>query len=180
MSYAPELKNEAFQLYLLGQNAQQIAKELKRRHAGDGQQTPSAKTVEKWAYVPVAGKTWSERRYEAEAAAQAAATKDFVSAKTRLMSGMLRIQSKLQERTERALDNAEDAEPENLTQEVYALANVTKSVERMLENQLAEEARRKDQIDCLIEAVRRVVPNFEDLQPHILAEFRKLSQASGA
>lgn len=176
MAYAPEIRNEAFELYLLGHSPAAIAKELQRRH-GD-QDTPSAKTIETWAYVPDAGgKTWSERRYEAEAAARDAVTRDFVGAKTKLLAGTLRIQSRLQERVERALDNADDAEPENLTQEVYALLNATKSVDKLLSDRLADEVRTKDAIDCLIEAVRRTVPDFDLLRPKVMAEFQRLANA---
>lgn len=171
MAHSPEIKTEAYQLFLLGNNAAQISKELKRRHPGE--ESPSAKTIENWAYS--GGETWSEKRYKAESEAREAATKDFVSQKSKLLAGTLRIQQKLQARAEDALETA-DA-PENIEQSIYALLNVTKSVDKMLSDSLAEEARRKDAIDCLIEAVRRTVPDFEILQPKIMAEFNRLVNA---
>jgi hypothetical protein len=173
MAHDPAIKLEAFNLYLLGNSAAQIAAELKRRHGdGAGTKTPSAKTVENW--MSAGSPTWSEKRYVAEAAAQDAVTKDFVSAKSKLISGMVRLQAKLQERAERVLDNAGDADPENLTQEMYACANLTKTLDKMLDSKLAEDVRRKDAIDCLIEACRRIVPSWESLEVKILQEFQRL------
>jgi hypothetical protein len=173
MAHAPEIKTEAYELYLLGKSIGEIASELKRRHPGDGQQTPTAKTLENWAYSADAdGKTWSERRYAAEADAMDSVTKDFVSAKSKLLAGTLRIQAKLQARAEDALESA--GEPENIEQSIYALINVTKSVDKMLESRLADETRRHDAIDKLIEAVRRNVPDFDSLQPRIMADFQRL------
>ena len=106
-------------------------------------------------------------------------TRDFVSAKSKLLSGTLRIQAKMQERAERALDNHADADPENLEQTIYALLNVTRSVDKMLDSSLASEARSKDATDCLIEAMRRKVPGFEQLEPSILAEFQRLYARKG-
>lgn len=173
MAYDPAVRTEAYELYLLGNSPAEIAKELSRRHPE--QDTPSAKTLEKWAYTPTDGKTWSERRYEAEASSMEAATSDFVSMRSSLVSGTLRIQQRLQERVERALDNADDAEVENLTQEVYALLNATKSVAKMLDNQLAEDARKRDAIDQLLEACRRIVPGWDNLQARVHQEFRRLT-----
>jgi hypothetical protein len=172
MAYSPEIRNEAFQLYLLGNGPDAIAKELRRRH-GEAD-VPSAKTVEKWRDAH----SWSEKRYAAERAAEDAATRDFVTAKTKLVSGMMKIQQLQQERVARGYENADDAPPENLAQEVYALTNLTRSVEKMLDSKLAEEARRKDAVDCLIEACRRIVPGWESLEVKIRQEFEKLTAAA--
>ena len=83
----------------------------------------------------------------------------------------MKIQAKLQER---ALAQVEDAEYGSFSQEVFAFINATKAVDKMLDSKLAEEARRADAIDCLIEAVRRIVPGFEKMQPKIMAEFKRL------
>jgi hypothetical protein len=175
MSHAPEIKTEAFSLYLLGNSPLEISKELKRRHADAAADMPSPKTIEKWAYIPDAdGKTWSDKRYDAEASARDVVTKDFVSTKSKILQRTLKLQELMQQRVERGFDNAEDVDPENLEQAVYALVNVTKSVDKMLDKSLAEEARRKDAVDCLVEAMRRTVPGFEELQPKIMAEFNRL------
>jgi hypothetical protein len=160
-------------LYLLGNGPDAIARELKRRHPD--QKTPSSKTLETWRDCY----SWSEKRHAAERQAEDAVTKDFVSAKSKLLSGVLRIQQKQQERLERAYENAEDSDPQNLTQELYALVNVTRSVEKMLDSKLAEEARRKDAIDMLVEACRRIVPGWETLEPKIREEFTRLVNNRG-
>lgn len=170
MAHAPEIRTEAFELYLAGNSPGEIAAELKRRHPATA--TPSAKTIEKWAYVPVDGRTWSERRYEAERAARDAVTSDFVAGKTKLLSGLLALQAKLQER---ALLAAQDSDIGDASQEVYAYVNATRAAAKMLESDLAEQVRAKDAVDCLIEAVRRVVPHFEQYEVRIRHEFQRLS-----
>jgi hypothetical protein len=170
MSYAPELRTEAYELYLAGRAPDEIARELKRRHSDA--ETPTAKTVEKWAYVHAPdGKTWSDKRYEAEAAARDAVTSNFVGAKGRLMTGLMDIQAKLQERVAKAVEGA-DTGP--LSQELYAYINATKSLTKMLDSRLAEEARAQDAVDLLVEAMRRVVPGFEMLEPKVKQEFQRL------
>jgi hypothetical protein len=172
MAYSPEIKTAAYELYLDGMSPGEIAAELKRRHPQAD--TPSAKTVEKWAYVPQDGQTWSERRYAAETAARDAVNKDFITSKSAILSGTIKLHQKLQERVLRAFENADDATPENLTQEVYALVNCTRTLDKMLDSKLAEEARQRDAIDCLIEAMRRTVPNWQELEPKINFEYQKL------
>lgn len=173
MAFDPTIRTEAYELYLLGKSPAEISAELERRHPGVNM--PSAKTLENWAYVPDAsGKTWSERRYEAEAEAMGAATASFIGAKGKLVEGMLRIMQLQQARVERTFQAEGDAPAANLSQELYALVNVTSKVEKMLDNRLAEEARHKDAIDHLIEACRQVVPDWEQLEPRILETFRRI------
>lgn len=173
MAYDPAMRTEAFELYLLGDGPDRIARELRRRHPG--KKCPTAKTLESWAYVPDSeGLTWSERRAAAEAKSFADATSDFVSMREQLVAGQLRIQQKLQERVENALDDSEGAKVENVTQEIYALTNASKSLVRMLDQQLAEEVRKRDAIDALIEACRRIVPKWSDLETRIRQEFAKI------
>jgi len=170
VSYAPELRTEAFELYLAGNSPAEIAAELARRHAG--QDVPTAKTIEKWAYVPTDGKTWSERRYAAESAALADRTQNFIGAKVRIQAGLMELQAIL---LERALAQARDADPGSFSQEIFACVNATKTVLAMLDSSLAEEARQKDAIDALLEAVSRNVPGWETVEPRILADFRRLT-----
>jgi len=174
MAYTPEVRTEAFELYLLGNSPAAIAKELRRRHPGAD--TPSAGTLERWAYVPDAsGKTWSERRYDAERAAQEAVTTDFVAAKQKHLAGLLKLQGRLEAR---ALDAAASAEQGNMSQEIYAYVNVTKATAKMLDVDLAEQARVKDAVDCLMEAIRRVVPKFDAAYGvKVRAEFERLVAA---
>jgi hypothetical protein len=172
VSYAPELRTEAFELYLAGRSPDEIARELTRRHPDA--EIPTAKTVEKWAYVHQEGKTWSDRRYEAEAKARDEVTSDFVGAKGRILSGLMRLQQILQERV---LKQAEEAETGNFSQELYAYVNATRSLAKLLDVQLAGEARSKDAVDLLVEAMRRKVPGFEVLEPQVLEEFRRLVAA---
>jgi hypothetical protein len=170
VSYPPEVKTEAYELYLAGRAPGEIARELARRHPD--RKSPSPKAVEAWAYERDGeGKTWSDRRYEAECAARDKVTTDFVGVRTRMLQGVLRLQEKLQER---ALNQAEATDPGSFSQEVFAYLNATKAASALLETRLAEETRQKDAIDCLIEAVRRVVPNFESLEGQVRVEFQKL------
>lgn len=179
MAFDPAMRTEAYELYLLGKGPGEIAAEMKRRHPDTD--TPSAKTLENWAYVPDAsGQTWSERRYAAEAEAMGSATRNFIGAKGKLVEGMLRIMQLQQARVERGYEAEGDTPPANLSQEVYALVNVTSKVEKMLDSRLAEEARRKDAIDHLISACREVVPNWDTLEPRIRETFTKLVAAAAA
>ncbi|MCE5279382.1 MAG: hypothetical protein ABFD92_02030 [Planctomycetaceae bacterium] len=172
MSYDPAIRTEAFELYLAGNSPGDIARELKRRHVG--KDVPSAKTIENWAYVPKEGKTWSERRYEAEKASQDAVSTEYVSARSRVMADMLQLREKL---AGRVLRMVEDAEEGSLSQEVFAMINVSKFADNALDSRLAEETRKKDAIDCLMEAIRRTVPNFEKYEPAIKIEWQRLVNA---
>jgi hypothetical protein len=171
MSHPPEIRALAFELYLAGRAPEAIAAELARRNPGA--EAPSAKTIEKWAYQRDGeAKTWSERRSEALSLAQAAVQKDFVSAKTRMIQGVLALQQKLEAR---ALQAADAADIGNFSQECYAFLNATKSAGHLLDSDIAEQVRAKDAIDLLIEAVRRTVPGFaEQWEERVRLEFKRL------
>jgi len=56
--------------------------------------------------------------------------------------------------------------------------NVFKTLTKEFDNSDAVEARAKDDIDTLIEAIKRTVPNFEtEYRPRVLEEFKRLKAA---
>ena len=170
-----EVRTLAYELYLGGRGPIEIFQELSRRKVPD---PPSAKTIEKWAYEKDAeGKTWATKRQEALAQAQGAATQDFVASKTRMVRGILILQEKLQAR---AIQAVESSDLGNTSQEVYACINATKAAARIIESDLAEEVRTKDAVDLFIEAIRRVVPDFQGrYEEAVRVQFKKLSAERG-
>jgi hypothetical protein len=178
MAYSPDIRNEAFDLYLKGFSATQIHKELCRRHTDA--ELPSVKTLgEKWPYTADGnGKTWSELRDEANLAARDVLVKDFVSQKTKMLQGAIRIQQRLEERAALAIDQAATPDGENFVQEMYAYINATKFVNKELSADIASEARNKDAMDLLVEALHRMIPNFEtEFKVKVLEEFKRLMAA---
>jgi phosphoenolpyruvate carboxylase len=178
MAHSPEIKLAAFDLYLKGFSPPQIHAELKRRYPDA--ELPSVKTIgDKWPYIPDAsGKTWSDLRSEAEVESRLALKGNYVSLKSKMLDGVVKIQRKLEERAAAALDQADTPTAENLTQEMYAFFNATRFTMKELSTDIAAEARNKDAMDVLVEALCRVVPNFEsEFKVKVLEEFKRLMAA---
>ena len=80
-----------------------------------------------------------------------------------------------------ALEQAQTPDGENLAQEVYAYLNATRFAAKELSQDLAAEARQKDAMDLFVEALNRVVPNFEtEYKIKVLEEFKRLTAAKAA
>ena len=175
MAYAPEIRTEAYELFIAGMSLSKIKASLEDNHTGENIKLPSIKTLENWAYTPVNGKTWSDRKLEAELAAQKKATQDVIGRKKLIADGLLKMQALLQDRVITSLEDTAGEVSENVTQDIYAYINASNTASKMLDNQLAEQVRRKDAVDCLLQACRRIVPGWEDLELRIKNEFDKLA-----
>lgn len=175
MAYPPDIRQAAYELFLRGHGPEGIARQLKGIFAG--KRTPSAKTLETWAYeADGEGRTWTDRKAEAEAKAREIGTRRYANQQAKMMEGILKLQSTLMEQVTSLVESGTDFD--NVTQALYALVNVTKTAEKMTANKLAEEARRRDDIDHLMEALARVVPKWNEIKAEVLQEYRKLSASA--